>query len=116
MRRSLPNWFIRTLAPGWPLTFSKRRAGPPAFGRAAMEFGGAVGDFGHLEDGVYFGGDAFELAGFLECFDPVAQVGVGQLLLLWAGIPPTPAKVCKVFESETLGLDFGVCFVAVILV
>src|SRR5580658_6661417 len=31
MRRSLPNWFMRTRAPGWPFTFSKRRAGPPAF-------------------------------------------------------------------------------------
>ncbi len=30
MRRSLPNWFISTRAPGWPFTFSKSSAGPPA--------------------------------------------------------------------------------------
>ena len=24
------------------------------------------------------------------------------------GVPPPPQKVCKVFEGETLGLDFGV--------
>ncbi len=29
MRRSLPNWLISTLWPGWPATFSKSSAGPP---------------------------------------------------------------------------------------
>ena len=29
MRRSQPNWLMRTLWPGWPLMFSKSRAGPP---------------------------------------------------------------------------------------
>ena len=42
------------------------------FGCAAMEFGGAVRDLGHLEVGVHLGGDAFELTGFLEGLDPVA--------------------------------------------
>ena len=42
--------------------------------------------------------DAFEFAGFFECLDPVAQVGVGQLALLWVGYSPSPVKVCKVFE------------------
>ena len=32
---------------------------------AAVEFGGAVGDLGHLEVRVNFDGDALELAGFL---------------------------------------------------
>ena len=30
MRRSLPNWFISTFAPGKPVTFSNKIAGPPA--------------------------------------------------------------------------------------
>ena len=29
MRRSLPNWLMRTLWPGWPLMFSNSSAGPP---------------------------------------------------------------------------------------
>ena len=50
----------------------EEEGGATGFGCAAAELGGAVGDLGHLEDGVYFGGDAFEFAGFLECLDPVA--------------------------------------------
>ena len=48
MRRSLPNWFIRTRLPGYPLTFSNSSAGPPG---AALGFGDSVGDFSDLEDG-----------------------------------------------------------------
>ena len=50
----------------------EEEGGAAGFGCAAAELGGAVGDLGHLEDGVYLGGDAFEFAGFFECLDPVA--------------------------------------------
>jgi hypothetical protein len=50
----------------------EEEGGASGIGCASSEFGGAVGDLGHLEDGVYFGGDALEFAGFLKLFDPVA--------------------------------------------
>ncbi len=43
-------------------------------GTAGLEFGGAVGDLGHLQVRGNFGGDALDLTRFFEALDPVAEV------------------------------------------
>ena len=67
MRRSVPNWLIRS---GWraPFGFSNRSAGPPALTVA-------VDDLRDLEVGIDLGGDANELAFALEEPNPLAQIG-----------------------------------------
>ena len=103
MRRSLPNWFIRTRAPGWPLTFSKRRAGPPAFGcrcrvwrrgRRSRPFRGGADVFA----------DAAEFAGLVEFADPFAKIGVRHVQLLVAlrgGGTPSPLLLMLRYSIHT---------------
>ena len=66
MRRSVPNWLIRS-GSSEPFGFSNRSAG-------AACLDGAVDDLGDLEVGVDLGRDALQLALALEERDPVAQV------------------------------------------
>ena len=66
MRRSVPNWLIRSGCVD-PFGFSNSSAGPP-------RFDDAIDDLGDLEVGVGLGRDTPELALALEERDPLAEV------------------------------------------
>ena len=83
MRRSEPNWLISSLAPGYPLTFSKSKAGPPGpcLPRRSP-FGDPIGDLGDLKHRIGFRLNALQLSRFVERGDPISQVVVGQATLV----------------------------------
>ena len=54
----------------------KRRAPCGSAGITAL--GDAIGDFRNFKDGISFGRNAFQLAGAVECGDPLAEVVEGQ--------------------------------------
>ena len=57
--------------------FEEQR-GASGLGSSLPGLGGAVGDLGHLEDGGDLGGDALQLASFIERLDPVAQTFISH--------------------------------------
>ena len=78
MRRSLPNWFISTFAPGNPFTFSNSSAGPPGpraparLGRPLAQLGRAVGNLRHLQIRARRLANPFQFACLVQLLDPVA--------------------------------------------
>ena len=66
MRRSLPNWLIRS-GRREPLTLRKSSAGPSGLHHA-------IGDLGDLEVGIHLGVDLDELAFGAQQVEPLAQV------------------------------------------
>ena len=79
MRRAEPNWLIKTCEPGWPFDVLKKQGGTAGLllsphGRDARAhiLADAVGDFGDLEDGIYFGADCLQFAGTFQSRDPGA--------------------------------------------
>ena len=76
MRRSLPNWFISTLVPGYPFTFSNKSAGPPAAYpfRAAFtsSLGDTVSDLGNFENRIDLFTNAFQFPFAIQPLDPVS--------------------------------------------
>ena len=68
----------KNLRTGVPLEVleEKGRAALGAFGIASL--GDAIGDFGYLKNGINFGLDSPQLAGAVECGDPLAEVVEGQ--------------------------------------
>ena len=94
----------------------EEECGAAGFGCASAELGGAVGDLGHLEVwGTTSAVMRLSSPAFSSVLDPVAQVGVGQLILLgW--VSPIPGKSVQSLRTETLGLDFGCYSVMLVLV
>jgi hypothetical protein len=43
----------------------------------------------------------------MEGWREAMRIGFEYCILRAVGIPPLLSKVCKVFEGDTLGLDFG---------
>ena len=62
-------------------------------GRALAEFGGAVGDFGHLEVGANGDADAAQFSGLVELLDPFAKVGIGHGCSWCGGGDPLPPYI-----------------------
>ena len=85
MRRAEPNWLIRTLGAGMAFDVLEQEGGAAACAylgarrdTRAYILADAVGDFGDLEDGIYFRADFFQFAGAFQSSDPGAQVVVGH--------------------------------------